>query len=154
MDVRYRLPYERRPQDGLPATQVLYPRAVIAAVREYPDGEEGGCVVVWNGSQTFNIYRVHEGGRWENTDAFMCDPVHGVRDAEVLAREWLAQEEGGGIGLCLLCADPVDYCTGHGEWAARVVQMHEEGQHERCNSFACADAPSQRDRVLQAEGLA
>ena len=71
--------------------------AEIVNERGYPVyiHEEYQIMVTWNSQSTFNLYRLREDG-WENYDCFTNhDAVADVRQAERIAKEYLADEEQG-----------------------------------------------------------
>jgi len=48
------------------------------------------------------------------------------------------------VSRCPVCADPIDYCQGHGEigdpdgfW---ILQEHDKGEHQYCDKQGCDDA--------------
>lgn len=47
------------------------------------------------------------------------------------------------VSLCVVCAEPIDYCQGHGRIAdpigASILSAHDDGYHGRCEPEACED---------------
>lgn len=43
------------------------------------------------------------------------------------------------VSRCLICADIIDYCQGHGEAALPVWEAHDDGDHSLCHPDACTE---------------
>lgn len=50
------------------------------------------------------------------------------------------------VSYCPACADPIDYCQGHGAIGDpighRILWAHDMGDHTNCHPAACEEAPS------------